>query len=290
MRQSIVFLKYNSILLKLGVPVCAIRTAMKQLAMKNIFMKSPKLGSPVLESLLVKNLAAENLIKNLRVVALSTLSISLLNGCMFNAKPQVGDPFYAPTISAAQAMPQRTDGSLYQDSYGLSLFGDRKAHFVGDIITIRLSEKTVSTKSSKVDVSKDNSTSFNSGADTLLGTNPTLKGLSLATNIAQTRKFAGDAGADQSNSLQGNITVTVAEILPNGNLVVRGEKWMTLNSGDEFIRISGIVRPDDVAPDNTVVSTRLANAKISYSGKGTLADSQSMGWMSRFFNSDLWPF
>jgi flagellar L-ring protein FlgH len=213
-----------------------------------------------------------------------------LSGCMSNDKPVAGDPFYAPTISASQAMPQRTSGSLYQDSYGLTLFGDRKAHFVGDVITVTLSEKTVSTKSSKVDVSKDNSTNFNSGADTLLGSNPTFKGLSLATNIAQKRKFAGDAGADQSNSLQGNITVTVAEILPNGNLVVRGEKWMTLNSGDEFIRISGIVRPDDVAPDNTVVSTRLANAKISYSGKGTLADSQSMGWLSRFFNGDLWPF
>jgi flagellar L-ring protein FlgH len=213
-----------------------------------------------------------------------------LTSCMSNDKPVAGDPYYAPTISAAQAMPQRTSGSLYQDSYGLTLFGDRKAHFVGDIITVTLSEKTVSTKSSKVDVTKDNTTGFNSGADTLLGTNPTFKGLSFATNIAQKRKFAGDAGADQSNSLQGNITVTVAEILPNGNLMVRGEKWMTLNSGDEFIRISGIVRPDDVAPDNTVVSTRLANAKISYSGKGTLADSQSMGWLSRFFNGEFWPF
>lgn len=84
--------------------------------------------------------------------------------------------------------------------------------------------------------------------------------------------------------------MTVAEVLPNGNLVVRGEKWMTLNRGDEFIRISGIVRPDDISPNNTVVSTRLANAQISYSGTGTLADSQSMGWLARFFNSEYWPF
>ncbi len=223
-------------------------------------------------------------------VAVMLASALLLGGCMTNDKPTAGDPYYAPTISAAQAMPQRTDGSLYQDSYGLSLFGDRKAHFVGDIITVTLSEKTVSTKSSKVNVKKDSSTVFNAGPGTLLGTDPTLKGLSLATNVAQNRNFGGDAGADQSNSLQGNITVTVAEVLPNGNLMVRGEKWMTLNSGDEFIRISGIVRPDDVAPDNTVASTRLANAKISYSGKGTLADSQSMGWLSRFFNSSIWPF
>ena len=162
-------------------------------------------------------------------ISINTLVLVLcalmLSGCMLNDKP-ASDPYYAPTISAAQATPQRTEGSLYQDSYGLTLFGDRKAHFVGDIITITLSEKTVSTKSSKVGVTKDNTTGFNDGAGTLLGTNPTLKGLSLATNIAQKRKFAGYAGADQSNSLQGNITVTVAEILPNGNLVVRGEKWM----------------------------------------------------------------
>lgn len=216
--------------------------------------------------------------------------VAFLSGCMTNDKPQAGDPYYAPTISASQAMPQRTDGSLYQDSYGLALFGDRKARFIGDIITITLSENTVSKKSSNVSVKKSDSEVFNSGAGTLLGTNPTLKGLNLGTKIAQDRKFGGNSGADQSNSLQGNITVTVAEILPNGNLVVRGEKWMTLNSGDEFIRISGIVRPDDIAPDNTIASTRLANAKISYSGTGSLADSQSMGWLAKFFNSSLWPF
>ena len=210
----------------------------------------------------------------------------VLSGCMTNDKP--GDPYYAPTISAAQAMPQRTDGSLYQDSYGLSLFNDHKAHFVGDTLTITLSESTVSKKSANVSVKKDNSQVFNAGP--VLGKTPTLKGLDLETNIAQNRKFGGNSGADQSNSLQGNITVTVAEILANGNMVVRGEKWMTLNSGDEFIRISGIVRPDDVAPDNTVISTRLANAKISYGGKGTLADSQEMGWLGKFFNSSLWPF
>lgn len=230
--------------------------------------------------------------KSQRVITgLTSAAVTLvLCGCMTNEKPHAGDPYYAPTISAAQAMPQRTDGSLYQDSYGLALFNDRKAHFVGDIITIKLSENTVSKKSATVNVKKDNATKFNSGDGTLLGSDPTLKGLSLATNIAQNRNFNGDAGADQSNSLQGNITVTVAEIMPNGNLIVRGEKWMTLNRGDEFIRISGIVRPDDVAPDNTVLSTRLANAKISYSGTGTLAESQNMGWLSKFFNSGWWPF
>ena len=203
-------------------------------------------------------------------------------------KPKPGDPFYAPTVAPTNTAAQRTAGSLFQDSYGLALYDDRKALNVGDIITIALEERTVSRKSSGVNVKKDSSTNFNAGP--LFGNNPAFKGSTLETSIAQKRDFAGDAGADQSNSLQGNITVTVAEVLPNGNLIVRGEKWMTLNRGDEYIRISGIVRPDDIGPDNSIPSTRLANAKISYSGTGALADSQSMGWLSRFFNSEYWPF
>lgn len=211
----------------------------------------------------------------------------VLSGCFANQKPMPDDPAYAPTMAANMPVPQRSEGSLYQDAYGLNLFDDRKAHFVGDVITVTLSERTVSKKSSGVKTGKKSGANFNAGP--LLGVNPTIKGNELTTTLSQDRTFDGSADADQSNSLQGNITVTVAEILPNGNLIVRGEKWITLNRGDEFIRISGIVRPDDIAPDNTVVSTRLANAKISYSGTGALASTQSMGWLSRFFNSDLWP-
>lgn len=217
------------------------------------------------------------------------LLLVLLTACAGSRKPMPDDPAYAPTVAANMPVPQRTSGSLYQDMYGMNLFDDRKAHFVGDIITVTLSEKTVSKKSSGVAVKKNSSADMNAG--TLLGAvDPQYKGLSLENSIAHNRTFAGDADADQSNSLEGNITVTVAEILPNGNLIVRGEKWITLNRGDEFIRISGMIRPDDIAPDNTVLSTRLANAKISYSGTGTLADSQTMGWFSRFFNSGWWPF
>ena len=222
----------------------------------------------------------------LKLITLLLMSIGL-SGCFTNKKPEPDDPAYAPTIAASMPVPQRTDGSLYQDAYGLNLFNDRKAHFVGDVITVTLSERTVSRKSSGVATSKNSGLNFNAGP--LLGANPTIKGRELTTTLEQDRTFDGSANADQSNSLQGNITVTVAEILPNGNLIVRGEKWITLNRGDEFIRISGMVRPDDIAPDNTIVSTRLANAKISYSGTGALADSTSMGWLSRFFNSDLWP-
>jgi flagellar L-ring protein precursor FlgH len=216
------------------------------------------------------------------------LLVASVSACITYERPVPGDPYYAATIPTASSVPQRTEGSLYQGNYGMALYTDRKALNVGDIITVTLAERTVSSKSSGVSVDKESELDFNAGP--LLGTNPSFRGNTLDTNLSQNRAFSGDAGADQSNSLEGNITVTVAEVLPNGALVVRGEKWITINRGDEFIRISGIVRPDDVSPDNTVPSTRLANAQISYSGTGTLADSQSMGWLSRFFNSGYWPF
>ncbi len=231
--------------------------------------------------------ALHNILLSFTKVLLLSGIVLALSGCFASQKPMPDDPAYAPTIAANMPVPQRSEGSLYQDAYGLNLFDDRKAHFVGDVITVALSERTVSRKSSGVKTGKKSGVNFNAGP--LLGANPTIKGNELTTTLSQDRTFDGGADADQSNSLQGNITVTVAEILPNGNLIVRGEKWITLNRGDEFIRISGIVRPDDIAPDNTVVSTRLANAKISYSGTGALASTQSMGWLSRFFNSDLWP-
>ena len=90
--------------------------------------------------------------------------------------------------------------------------------------------------------------------------------------------------------MNGSITVTVAEVLPNGNMIVRGEKWLTLNQGEEYIQISGIVRPQDVRTDNTIFSTLVADARIAYSGKGMLANANSPGWLARFFNSPIWPF
>jgi len=225
--------------------------------------------------------------KCLRLFCIALL-VLLVSGCVVNPPPRPGDPYYAPTASVPQPTPASTAGSLYQGSRSMSLYTDAKARNVGDIITVMLTERTVSRKSSGVSVSKDSSTSLPAG--TLLGMSPTLDGQPFDTQVSQQREFNGDAGADQSNSLSGNIAVTVADVLPNGNLIVRGEKWMTLNRGDEFIRVSGILRPEDISPQNTVPSTRLANAQISYSGTGELASSQSMGWLSRFFNSAYWPF
>ena len=102
--------------------------------------------------------------------------------------------------------------------------------------------------------------------------------------------FDGAGSSSQSNSLVGDITLTVVERLPNGNLRIRGEKWVTLNQGEEFIQLSGIIRPTDIEPDNSLVSTRIADARITYSSKGVMAAANKMGWLSRFFHSMWHPY
>lgn len=226
-----------------------------------------------------------------RIIILCT-AIVVLQACVIQPPPRPDDPYYSPVLASSPQVPQTEPGSLFQAGYELMLYGDRKARRVGDVITIELNERTVSSKSAGTTITKDSQVDFNEDSDgnTLLGTNPTFKNLSLATSVDQSREFEGEAEADQSNSLQGSISVTVVDVFPNGNLVVRGEKWITLNQGDEFIRVSGILRPEDISPTNTASSSKLANARISYGGTGSLASSQKPGWVTRIFNSIFWPF
>ena len=110
------------------------------------------------------------------------------------------------------------------------------------------------------------------------------------TGANSTSDFKGDSKADQSNSLTGDISVNVLRVMSNGNLVIRGEKWLTLNTGKEFIRLTGVIRAEDIDSRNTVESTKIANARIEYSGTGATHGGQGPGWLTRFFNGVLWPF
>ena len=171
----------------------------------------------------------------------------------------------------------------------MSLFEDPKARRVGDILTVVLSERTQASKSANTETKKDANVQV--PAPLVFGRPVTAGGVEiLATDIESNTKFKGEADSDQSNRLDGSITVSVAQVLPNGNMVIQGEKWLGLNQGEEVIRLRGIVRPRDVSPDNTVLSTKIANAEIRYTGVGALADSNSPGWLTRFFNSPIWPF
>jgi flagellar L-ring protein precursor FlgH len=122
------------------------------------------------------------------------------------------------------------------------------------------------------------------------GGNVTISGVPIDLRYKDSMNTKRESDADQSNSLDGSISANVMQVLNNGNLVVRGEKWISINNGDEFIRVTGIVRSQDIKPDNTIDSTRMANARIQYSGTGTFADAQKVGWLSQFFMSDWWPF
>lgn len=187
-----------------------------------------------------------------------------------------------------EPMPPATAGSIYRPNYGMKLFLDRRARQVGDIITVTLQEKTDASKSSTTATSK--SSDLEIPGATVLGRAVTRGGIPIDTSVGNEQEFSGQGSSSQSNSLTGSITVTVSEVLTNGSLRVRGEKWVTINQGEEFIRLMGIVRPEDIAADNTVPSYKVADARIAYSGKGTLADANSMGWLGRLFQSVLSPF
>nr|AIC06963.1 FlgH [Pseudomonas aeruginosa PA103] len=229
-----------------------------------------------------------------RLMIVSLLGIaSALGGCV-SPPPKPNDPYYAPVLPRTPLPAAQNNGAIYQAGFEQNLYDDRKAFRVGDIITITLNEKTQASKKANSDIQKDSKTKM--GLTSLFGsgmtTNNPIGGgdLSLSAEYGGSRDAKGDSQAGQSNSLTGPITVTVAEVLPNGILSVRGEKWMTLNTGNELVRIAGLVRADDIATDNTVSSTRVADARITYSGTGAFADASQPGWLDRFFLSPLWPF
>lgn len=184
---------------------------------------------------------------------------------------------------------ESTPGTIYNAGTDIRLFEDRKANRVGDILTVVLAEETNATKNSQTTTGK--ATDAELGNPTIFGTPMTSKGIPLFQGaLSGSSSFDGKGASSQSNSLAGDITVTVVDRLPNGNLVISGEKWVTLNQGQEFIRLSGIIRPDDIEPDNSLLSTRIANAQITYSSKGVLAAANKMGLISRFFNSVFHPY
>lgn len=194
---------------------------------------------------------------------------------------------YPPALPPQPVGAEPADGTVYSSTSAISLFSDVAAMRVGDLLTIVLSERTQASKSASTDASKDSR--FESGSPTLLGRPVTRNGTEILSNAWETEQdFQGEGSSSQSNRLDGSITVTVAEVFPNGNLLVRGEKWLTLNQGEEYVQITGIVRPTDIAPDNSVPSFKVADARITYSGNGTLADANRPGLLGRFFLK-VWP-
>jgi len=166
----------------------------------------------------------------------------------------------------------------------VSLTSDSRAYRVGDAVTVILQETTQASKRAGTSFSKGSSV----GVSPIAALGKTFG--KTAIDISADREFEGDATSTQQNALSGALTVIVQEVLPNGLLRVAGEKNLTLNQGEEFVRLKGFIRAQDIDNDNQVSSLRVANARIAYSGKGALADANQPGWLTRFFNSPLMPF
>ncbi len=200
------------------------------------------------------------------------------------------DPQFAPIdIKAAEFRPE-PNGSIFQAGRSVRLFEDSKAFRIGDILSVTLQESTNASKSAATSTSKNDDIGISATA--ILGGNvgPVIEGNSALTNtIDADRSFEGSGDSSQSNSLSGEIAVTVSDILPNGNLIIRGEKIIGLNQGSEFIRLAGIVRPQDVSSGNVVTSTKIANARIYYGGGGVIGEANARGWFTRFFDSPMFP-
>ena len=174
----------------------------------------------------------------------------------------------------------QSPGSIFNPGYaGRPLFEDQRPRNIGDILTIVIQENVNATKSSGANTNRSSATSFSYHERGFLS------GLFGKANLnAQgSNAFQGTGGANASNTFNGVITVTVTNVLPNGNLVVSGEKQMLINQGNEFVRFSGVVNPNTISGLNAVYSTQVADAKIEYSAKGYIDEAETMSWLQRFF-------
>lgn len=232
-----------------------------------------------------------------RPLTFAAVLLTLCGCAELESRHMMRDPAFAPVLPAQSQAPAAATGAIYQPNGYLKLFENTTARRVGDILTITLTEKTTGQKNSIMTTDKKNNLSasvpmlFGQTPNNFFGvTNPDVTGQIFDAEADVSKKFNGKGNAQQNNTLTGSISVTVTQVLPNGNLLVQGEKRLTINQGAEYVRLSGIVRPYDIDATNTVPSTKVADATIVYTGNGTVADATEMGWLSRFFNSVFFPF
>lgn len=222
--------------------------------------------------------------------------LTLSAGCQTQAKR---NPEFAAVRPALPPVQPQSNGSIYKPGFDVRLFEDLKARRVGDILTVKLAESMDASKSAETEIDRENLTSVTN--PTIFGASPNFDvpgflpidptdDLNFDTSLESNSEFEGEASASQRNALTGNLTVTVVEVLPNGNLYVRGEKRVTINNGPEYIQLSGIVRPVDVLADNSVLSTQIGDATINYIGEGAIAESSFKGWLARFFSGPIFPY
>ncbi len=216
-------------------------------------------------------------------------ALALLQGCATEPVDMVlrPSPEFQPVYPLASDRPKIATGGIYSNRQSDAWFGRGRNYQVGDIITVLLNESTQAARTQNTDVSREAKNSLPSGVSTQVGKmSPFLDGVNLNENRTSS---TGKGKADQQASLSGSVAVTVVEILANGNLVIRGEKKLGLAEGTEVIQVSGVIRPEDIGPNSTVQSRRLANAQIAYRGSGDLANATRAGWGTSLMHK-FWPF
>jgi len=232
-------------------------------------------------------------IKLIQTLGLATLAAATV-GCSAPAK--MSEAEFKPILSIPQDPAPLVTGSIYNGGRNDNWFGRKKDYRVGDIITVVLNEQTQANRVNNTTATRETENDVAAGLVPMITNNLPGFARDRAGRLTNGLKLDGSTigseatgSADQRASLTGSIAVTVTQVLPNGNLVVRGEKQLDLSEGGEVIRVAGIVRSDDVAPNGTVFSRRLANAQISYTGSGDLASANKVPWGTSVLFK-LWPF
>ena len=216
-----------------------------------------------------------NLSKNLSV---GIILLSFGASCSTQLEERASMDFEPAMPGVSKSQKKDKYGSIYSNSQQGLFATDRRASKVGDLLTVALSENFSASKSQSAKSAKNGTAAFNFPRIMTADADDTLFDSQLA------KSFDGSGSADQKNSLRGEISVTVTKVFSNGNMEILGQKKLTLNNGDEYIRLVGIIRPEDVDSRNIVPSSRIANAKISYTGAGDVADTSKKGWLTKLID------
>ncbi len=237
-----------------------------------------------------------NNINNIKGLILIILGIFFLSACATTTPPAPMKADLAPCDVAPLVIPtpKPKEGSLFRPGMGASLVSDFRARRIGDVVTIKIVENLKGSKDVKTQ--RQRQSQFNIGLSGLLGLN-LKKGVSSLTGFDPSQviggttndKFNGNGQTSRNTSLVGTISARVIKVLPGGNLVIRGVRQLRINDETQYLVITGIARPQDIAPDNTILSTRLADARIEYTGGGVLSEAQKPGWLARILGV-LSPF
>jgi len=223
-------------------------------------------------------------------VAVAALGLS---GCASTPAPEEMENIDAEVNQAQASAPeaqqrQTNEGSLWGRRQQ-EVFADNKASQVGDIITVRLTENTEGSNTASTQASRE--TANAAGVSAFFGAQDSLPGDNPATAVQQntSNDLDGEGETSRAANLSGNMTAVVLRVFPNGNMRIKGRRGVTINNEKQNMMLTGIIRPQDIGPSNSITSSQIANARIRYSGEGVVARQQDEGWMTRFLHV-IWPF